>query len=56
MNEEWKVIEYAPNYKISNTGKVYKFQGPKSPRLMKTTIGKDGYEKNTTQLSRKKIL
>lgn len=45
MQEEWKVIEYAPNYKVSNTGRIYKFQGPKSPREMKTSIGKDGYEK-----------
>lgn len=45
MIEEWRIISYAPNYKISNTGKIYKFQGPKSPRMMKTAIDRYGYEK-----------
>ena len=33
--KEWKVIPYAPYYKISNYGEVYKFKGEKSPRMMK---------------------
>ena len=42
---EWKIIEYAPNYKISKDGQVYKFQGEKSPRMMKQGTDRDGYKK-----------
>ena len=41
--KEWKVIPYAPYYKISNYGEVYKFKGDKSPRMMKAKKDKDGY-------------
>ena len=41
--KEWKVIPYAPYYKISNYGEVYKFKGEKSPRMMKAKRDKDGY-------------
>ena len=41
--KEWKVIPYAPYYKISNYGEVYKFKGEKSPRMMKAKKDKDGY-------------
>ena len=37
--KEWKVIPYAPYYKISNYGEVYKFKGEKSPRMMKAKKG-----------------
>ena len=41
--KEWKVINFAPNYKISNYGEVFKFRGDKSPRMMKLKTDKDGY-------------
>ena len=44
MEIKWKVIQYAPNYMISNDGQVYKFQGAKSPRIMKLKTDKDGYK------------
>ena len=35
---KWKVIDYAPNYMISEDGQVYKYKGAKSPRLIKMGI------------------
>lgn len=48
---KWKVIDYAPNYMISEDGQVYKYKGAKSPRMMKLGTDKDGYKK--VQLSYK---
>lgn len=42
---KWKIITYAPYYKVSDDGKVFKFKGPKSPLMMTLGTDKDGYKK-----------
>ena len=54
--KEWKVIPYAPYYKISNYGEVYKFKGEKSPRIMKAKKDKDGYLSLKLRGKNKKVI